>query len=332
MTIAIRKSWLSIIAVVALAICGSAQNIGKPGDPIPDRTAYVGGTDGTSLRGLKTDSNGQLLVVLAAGGSTQAVNVAQFNGSVAVDAVHGLNSVGSGIPTAGMVGEFDDAATSACTENQFCFARLDQNRRILGAGTYGVSVLADNLTNNILVPYCGGSGGCQATGLNNGIGYVVGTLGFNGTGWDKSRTADLSNYNVTTTLTAVNSIGAGLVENGSRWTVNSAPAAGSQATASITNEASVRHVATAVCYSAGSTTAPVLTSKTIVLRDGATGAGTVLLTLNVTISAAPGNNIAPNCINIGNIVGTTNTAMTAEWDAGLANLSETVTLEGFNVQ
>jgi hypothetical protein len=52
----------------------------------------------------------------------------------------------------------------------------------------------------------------------------------------------------------------------------------------------------------------------------------------VTISAAPGNNIAPNCINIGNIVGTTNTAMTAEWDAGLANLSETVTLEGFNVQ
>jgi hypothetical protein len=156
-------------------------------------------------------------------------------------------------------------------------------------------------------------------------------LGFNGSTWDRQRTASLANDPTSQTTTARNSIGAQIVESGSRWSVVSAPAVSNQATASIAAEASVRHVATGVCFSAAATTAPVLTQLTINLRDGATGAGTVIAYWTVAVPAATGQSVAPICFPIGPLPGTTNTAMTLEFSALLTNLFESVTLNGYNV-
>jgi hypothetical protein len=154
---------------------------------------------------------------------------------------------------------------------------------------------------------------------------------YNGTTGDVCRSASLANFPTAVTSTAVNSIGTTLVENGSRWSKVSTPAVSTLATASIAAEASVRHVATGVCFSAGSTTAPALTKLNINLRDGASGAGTVLASWTVIIPAATGQNVAPTCFPVGPFVGTTNTAMTLEFSALLTSLFEDVTLSGYNV-
>lgn len=107
------------------------------------------------------------------------------------------------------------------------------------------------------------------------------------------------------------------------------PAAGSQATASqAAAGAGIKNVATGICFSAGATTAPVLTALTINLRDGATGAGTIKTTFEVIIPATTGQSVIPFCTPI-NIVGSANTAMTLEFSAGLANLIESVSLQGY---
>jgi len=138
-------------------------------------------------------------------------------------------------------------------------------------------------------------------------------------------------FPVSTTTTARNIVGGLVAEKSSRWTVVSAPAVSNQATASLAAEAAVRHVADCVTFSAGSTTAPALTNLTINLRDGATGAGTVIASWDVVIPAATGQNVAPFGVCGLNLVGTTNTAMTLEFSALLTNLLESVTLTGFNL-
>lgn len=154
---------------------------------------------------------------------------------------------------------------------------------------------------------------------------------FNGTTWDRMRNAALAVFPASSTTTARNSIGAQIAEKGSRWTVVSNPAASSQASASLAAEASVRHVADCITFSAGATTAPALTALTVTLRDGAAGAGTVLWTHQVVIPASTGQSVAPHSVCGLNLVGTTNTAMTLEFSALLLNLAEAVSLSGFNV-
>ena len=46
-----------------------------------------------------------------------------------------INSTGAGIPGAGIIGQLDDTATSAVTENQFAVARIDSSRQQLISGT-----------------------------------------------------------------------------------------------------------------------------------------------------------------------------------------------------
>lgn len=194
------------------------------------------------------------------------------------------------------------------------------------------------------------TGGILKLGLNNGNNDAVSTNEnaimsgnataaplqvapkfFNGATTSRPYVASLANYATASTTTARNSAGVQLFEKGSRWVVNSAPAAGSQATASIAAEASVRHVLDTLCFSSGSAVAPVLTSLQVNVRDGATGAGTILMSFEVEIPAATGQDTPPICINGLNLVGTTNTAMTVEWNAGLANLKQTASAIGFNV-
>lgn len=154
---------------------------------------------------------------------------------------------------------------------------------------------------------------------------------FNGTNFSRPYVASLANYATAATSTARNEAGAQITEKGSRWGSFSNPAAGSQATISLAAEASVRHVADCVSFSAAATTAPALTALTINLRDGATGAGTILQTWQVAIPATTGTLVAPLSVCGLNLVGTTNTAMTLEFSASLANLIESVSLTAFNV-
>lgn len=142
----------------------------------------------------------------------------------------------------------------------------------------------------------------------------------------------LATYPTSATATARNLIGAPVFEQSSKWSVVSTPAVSTQASASIAAEAGVRHVATTACFSGGSTTAPAATKLNINLRDGATGAGTILASWTVVALAATGQNVAPFCTPPLYVVGSTNTAMTLEYSALLTNLFEDVTLTGFNVQ
>lgn len=116
-----------------------------------------------------------------------------------------------------------------------------------------------------------------------------------------------------------------------RLGARSNPAAGSQATASAAAIANFKHVADCVAFAGGSTTAPALTALSVNLRDGATGAGTVLWSQQVVVSAATGQNVAPFAVCGLNLPGTANTAMTLEFSASLANLSESVALTYYDV-
>jgi len=188
-----------------------------------------------------------------------------------------------------------------------------------------------------------GSSGANSTNININTlastgGQVPGGTGAsnNGSprvviGSDQMANVTLANMPTATTLTARNEAGAIFTEKGSRFSVISNPAAGSQATASIAAESAVRHVADCIAFSAASTSAPVATALTVNLRDGATGAGTIIWTYQTVVLAATGQNISPFSVCGLNLPGTTNTAMTLEWSASLANLIQSVSVSGYNV-
>lgn len=146
---------------------------------------------------------------------------------------------------------------------------------------------------------------------------------FNNTTWD--RTSGIS----AAKLTATTSTGTALNVPLSTWSVTSTPAVATQATASrAAGGAGVRHVATTltVCIATGATAqTPILAH----LRDGATGAGTILRSFSF---AAPVNGHGCESISGLAMIGTAATAMTIEFAAaGVAASQETVTLTGFSV-
>jgi hypothetical protein len=91
-------------------------------------------------------------------------------------------------------------------------------------------------------------------------------------------------------------------------------------------------VADCISFSAGSTTAPALTALTVNLRDGATGAGTIIWTHEVIVANATGQNVPPFSTCGLMLPGTTNTAMTLEFSALLTNLIQAVSISGLNIQ
>lgn len=136
------------------------------------------------------------------------------------------------------------------------------------------------------------------------------------------------------TTTGRNISGAALVERSSRWSVVSFPAANSQGTASLAAEAGVRHVADCVSWAADASAAVTAAAGNVALRDGATGAGTVIgqWAIAHTVAAAAGiQTVVPHSICGLNLVGTTNTAMTLEFNAGVTGEVQSATITGFNI-
>jgi hypothetical protein len=159
---------------------------------------------------------------------------------------------------------------------------------------------------------------------------------YDGAAYVALRAVSLANFPTTVGGGATFNPGVQVVEGkGMRFMNSNSPGAGNAAVATKAANATGRHVADCVMYSAVSTAASAATNVTFVLRDGATGAGTVLLTWQVAalVSAAAAIQVIPphEVCNL-NLVGTTNTAMTFEMSAGIANVQPTAQFTSFLVQ
>lgn len=150
---------------------------------------------------------------------------------------------------------------------------------------------------------------------------------FDGAAWDRWRS--VSNIN----NTASTSTGAAYVTPLTTWTSTHSPAASAQAsTSKAAGGGTVRHVATGVIgclFGQATVTGPA--AGIMQLRDGASGAGTVLATWYFSIEATDETRHIPCVTMTGlNITGSANTALTLEFTAGITNAAETVTLMGYS--
>lgn len=110
------------------------------------------------------------------------------------------------------------------------------------------------------------------------------------------------------------------------WSVQNTPAAATQATIGKAAVLNYRHVCTGFTASiaAGATASGIVTA---VLRDGATGAGTILWSGKMAVPIGGCAVISRNNLNV---VGTKGTAMTMEFvGAGAAATEETVSMQGY---
>jgi hypothetical protein len=253
----------------------------------------VGGKDGAgNAQDLATDTNGELQVDVTS--TPSGASAQQVQGTAAAAAA----SVGNPVQVGGVDGGGLMRAISTDTTGKV--NTVDDTELPAAAA------LAD---------------GAGATPTTPTVGTVPSL--FNGTTLDRIRSASAS------TLTATTSTGVALAVPLSTWSVTHTPAANTQATASKgSGGGSVRHVTTSIhaCFAGTAAAAPVQVN----LRDGASGAGTVLWSGYLGIEAVN----AANCINVSGLafIGTAATAMTLEFAAGGgASTNQTVSLTGFSV-
>lgn len=149
---------------------------------------------------------------------------------------------------------------------------------------------------------------------------------FDGTTWDEW--IGVSNTN----NTATTSQGAAYVTPLSTWSVvntsslSVTPASASKAAGGGT----VRHVATGLTYCLSDTAGADATARLVHLRDGATGAGTILRTFIVNNLQVGGAGFCQSLTGL-NMTGSANTAMTIELAAAtLVTSVSSVTLTGYS--
>lgn len=146
---------------------------------------------------------------------------------------------------------------------------------------------------------------------------------FNGTSWDRSYSASAA------TQAAAVKVGLTAVATPGCWTLTSAPAVNTQATATKAAGAAGKvHVLTSIQASVNAVVAQA-TPVTIVVRDGATGAGTILWQDRITATIGTDGRIGITGLSI---VGSAATAMTVEFTAvpAVGNF-ETVSATGYTV-
>lgn len=190
-------------------------------------------------------------------------------------------------------------------------AQLGINLQQLGGGAMAINLAA-------------GDGNAPAS-YNPGLPVAAVLEGFDGANMQRLRLASAA------VLAGQSGLGAALVAPPGQWAVSSAPAAGSQATATrAAGGAGVRHIAAALDYGYGATAALAAAAQRLLnLRDGASGLGAVLNQLGIPVPAAtiPAVN---NTVEGRAYPGSAATAMTAEFDAATANLFESVAVSGYD--
>lgn len=120
-----------------------------------------------------------------------------------------------------------------------------------------------------------------------------------------------------------------IVEPG-HWVANGEPAAGAKASASRAAAAGLRHICRGISFTLASTNGGSAEGPLLVrLRDGASGAGTVLASWAVSALVGDSRQVTITGLSL---VGSVNTAMTLEFSAAPAGAAsqETCTLEGYD--
>jgi len=124
------------------------------------------------------------------------------------------------------------------------------------------------------------------------------------------------------------------VNTQNRWVLNSAPAANTLATATkAAAGAGVKNVliALSAAFVAGAV-APAAVNVTVLIRDGATGVGTILWSRVLSLPAVAGEHRGFDISGL-RIDGTPNTALTVEFSAaGGANTFESVAAYGIQAE
>lgn len=115
--------------------------------------------------------------------------------------VNGQDSAGTGIPASGILGQLDDTATGAVTENQFAPVRISTRRALLVEGVASGTNLNVNLaasaatvTVDSELPAAAALADATANPTVPGVGGFL--MGFNGTTWDRVRTANTGRLQV----------------------------------------------------------------------------------------------------------------------------------------
>jgi hypothetical protein len=221
------------------------------------------------------------------------------------------------------------AAVGSATANGLWLipiAGLSQFRVRVSAYTSGSATVNMGATTYLQIPQATATAtadGAAAAGLQE---FVEGL--WNGATVDRAKSASAAN------LAAKSGVGASVSALPGMWPATHAPAVNTQASASqAAGGAGVRHVCTGISINlAAGGTAPAATQLTVNLRDGATGAGSILATWTIAIPATAGAFAAINLTGL-NIPGTANTAMTLEFTAaGGPNTYESCTLFGYDTQ
>jgi len=150
---------------------------------------------------------------------------------------------------------------------------------------------------------------------------ATGQMVFNGSTFDRQDGISATN-NIATT-----SVGTSYNVPLSTWSVTNSANAGTPSASKAAGGGTVRHVATSIsiCVGAAGTAQPVVQVN---LRDGATGAGTIIRSWQL---AAPANDSACNDLSGLNMTGSANTAMTIEFAAATAAATQaSVNLTGYS--
>jgi hypothetical protein len=200
-----------------------------------------------------------------------------------------------------------------------------------GSGNLNIALPAAPNLSRVAVVLGGINGNDWAVASNVADANAGGSFGaaapsiFNNASYDRQRSASAAN------LAAQSGLGAALTALPGQWVASSNPGAGTAASASrAAGGAGVRHVCTGGIIVLSATTALAgITTVTFNFRDGASGAGTILFTVQVTLPAAvvPAFSIPLPPLNL---VGSANTAMTLEGSAAVGNLMESATLFGYD--
>lgn len=146
---------------------------------------------------------------------------------------------------------------------------------------------------------------------------------YNGAAFVRALTGSAAN------LSAQSASAALLTQAPGEWAITSTPAANTQATVTrAAGAAGVRHVCKSISATLIGLAASVEATVLVNLRDGTTGAGTILWSARLLVVGVTGSQAGIVISNI-NITGTAATAMTLEFAAaGGANTFETVALTG----
>lgn len=272
-----------------------------------DSSAALSGTD-LDYTPIAVDSAGRLKVATVETSITPGTAATHLG--KAEDAAHVSGDTGVAILTK----RTDSAASSAGTDGDYATLNTDASGRVwvnvgaVGSGATDLAKLED-------AAHASGDAGVMGLAVRKDAAAV--TSGSDG---------DYSPLIVDATGRLwARSAGMG------GWTKNHAPAAATQATISqAAAGAGIKNVCTSISVSLSSAAAPTVGVVTFNLRDGATGAGTILWTLKLSLPATAGLALSES-IPVW-IEGTANTAMTLETAAApAANVQATVAMTGTTI-